>query len=67
MNLKKLAISLNAKDITNQNLDKISHIKKAEIIYRNFGKYGLNGVIFSDKKGKFYFISKRNSNLFYFA
>lgn len=67
MNLKKLAKSLNAVDITNQNLDKISHIEKAEIIYRNFGKYGLNGVIFRDIQGKFYIIKERNSNLFFFA
>lgn len=67
MNFLNLAKNLNATDISDKKLDEIRSIKKAEIIYRNFGKYGMNGVLFSDKKGKFYLVNKRNSNLFYFA
>lgn len=67
MNLKSLAETLKAVDITNRNLSEIQGIKKEKIIHRNIGKYGLNGVIFRDIQGKFYIIKERNSNLFYFA
>lgn len=67
MNFLNLAKNLNAEDITNRKIDEIQHINKVEVIYRNFGKYGLNGLVFRDDKGKFFYIKKRNSNLFYFA
>lgn len=67
MNFLKIAETLNAIDLSDRKTDEIQHINKVEVIYRNFGKYGLNGLVFRDDKGKFFVIRKRNSNLFYFA
>lgn len=67
MNLKNLAQALKAIDITDRSLDEIKDIDKVEVVYRRFGKNGMNGLLFSDSKGKFFVISKRNSNLFYFS
>lgn len=67
MNLLSLARALRATDITDKNFEEIQGIDKVEIIHRRFGKYGLNGLLFRDKEGKFFLVRKRNSNLFYFA
>lgn len=67
MNLLSLAQVLRAVDITDKSLDEIKEINRVEIIYRRFGKNGMNGLLFRDKEGKFFYIKQRNSNLFYFA
>ena len=67
MNLKQLAQTLSAIDITDKSLDEVRKINRVEVIYRRFGKNGMNGLLFKDKEGKFFYIKQRNSNLFYFA
>ena len=67
MNLKQLAQTLNAIDITDKSLDEVRKINRVEVIYRRFGKIGMNGLLFRDKEGKFFYIKQRNSNLFYFS
>lgn len=67
MNLKQLAQTLNAIDITDKSLDEVRKINRVEVIYRRFGKNGMNGLLFKDKEGRFFLIRQRNSNLFYFA
>lgn len=67
MNLLSLAQVLRAVDITDKSLDEIKEINRVEVVYRRYGKYGMNGLIFSNDKGKFFVIKKRNSNLFYFS
>ena len=58
---------LNAIDITNLSNEEASKIKKDKTIYKSFGKYGINAMIFQDDKEKYYLIKERVSNLFYFA
>ena len=67
MNLLSLAQALKAIDITDKNFEEIQGINKIEVIYRRYGKYGLNGLLFRDSKDRFFLIRQRNSNLFYFA
>ncbi|MCZ6104705.1 hypothetical protein [Campylobacter ureolyticus] len=58
---------LNAIDITNLSNEEVNKIKKDKTIYKSFGKYGINAMIFQDDKEKYYLIKERVSNLFYFA
>lgn len=67
MNLLSLAQVLKAVDITDKSLDEIRDINRVEIIYRRFGKNGMNGLLFRDSKDRIFLIKQRNSNLFYFS
>lgn len=67
MNLKNLAQALKAIDITDKSFEEIREIGRVEVVYRRFGKNGMNGLLFRDKEGKFFLVRKRNSNLFYFS
>lgn len=67
MNLLSLAQALKAIDITDKNFEEIREIDRVEVVYRRFGKNGMNGLIFRDIQGKFFLVRKRNSNLFYFS
>ncbi len=62
----KEAERLNAKDITNVNSEFCYNLKiRASSL--TFGVYGMNGGLFEDVEGNYYYITARNSNLFILA